>query len=116
MKISKDQISESNKSSLGQHSENFDFLANKLDKQGHNVSNIVSRLGDFQVGIPSWALGAGGTRFGRFGFYGEPSNLELKIDDIRVLHSLTQTAVAVSLHNPRDIPSDYNAIKEKADA
>ena len=40
--------------------------------------------------------------------------LEQKIEDIGILHSLTQTAGAVSLHIPWDIPSDYAAIKEKA--
>ena len=116
MIISKDQIQDSNKNGLDEHSENFDFLGNKLTKKGHDVSKIVSKLSEFQVAIPSWALGAGGTRFGRFSFYGEPSNLEQKIEDVGVLHALTQTAGAVSLHIPWDIPSDYNAIREKADA
>ncbi len=116
MKISKEQISESNQSGLENHKDNFDFLANKLTKQGKDVNAIVSKLAEFQVAIPSWALGAGGTRFGRFSFYGEPSSLEQKIEDIGVLHSLTQTAGAVSLHIPWDIPSDYAAIKEQADA
>jgi len=116
MKIQKEQILDFNKSGLSNHKENFDFLANKLSKQGADVDSIVSKLADFQVAIPSWALGAGGTRFGRFSFYGEPSNLEQKIEDVGILHSLTQTAGAVSLHIPWDIPSDYNAIKEKANA
>ncbi len=116
MKIQKEQILDFNKSGLENHSENFDFLANKLTKQGADVNAIVSKLAAFQVAIPSWALGAGGTRFGRFSFYGEPSNLEQKIEDVGVLHSLTQTAGAVSLHIPWDIPSDYAAIKEKANA
>jgi len=116
MKIQKEQILDYNKNDLASHIEGYDFLSNKLNKQGHDVQNIISRLADFQVAIPSWALGAGGTRFGRFSFYGEPSNLEQKIEDIGVLHSLTQTAGAISLHIPWDIPSDYKAIKEKADA
>ncbi|WP_282122081.1 sugar isomerase [Algibacter mikhailovii] len=116
MNIQKEQVLESNKKSLKSHEEHYDFLADKLAKDGHDVSGIVSKLAEFQVAIPSWALGAGGTRFGRFSFYGEPSSLEQKIEDIGVLHSLTQTAGAVSLHIPWDIPSDYNAIKEKADA
>ncbi|NRD23027.1 sugar isomerase [Winogradskyella litoriviva] len=116
MKIQKEQITDFNKNGLQNHNENFDFLAQNLAKNGHNVTDIVSKLSEFQVAIPSWALGAGGTRFGRFGFYGEPSSLEQKIEDVGVLHSLTQTAGAVSLHIPWDIPSDYKAIKEKADA
>lgn len=116
MKINQPQISDYNQKSLKDHNENFDFLSNKLTKQGKDVNSIVAKLSEFQVAIPSWALGAGGTRFGRFSFYGEPSNLEQKIEDIGILHSLTQTAGAVSLHIPWDIPSDYAAIKEKADA
>ena len=116
MNISKDQLSDVNGKGLSAHNENYDFLANKLTNQGKDVTAIVSKLSEFQVAIPSWALGAGGTRFGRFSFYGEPSNLEQKIDDIGIIHSLTQTAGAVSLHIPWDIPSDYNAIKEKAAA
>lgn len=116
MNISKEKISDFNKIEFKTHEESFDFLTNKLTQQGHNTTRIVSKLSEFQVAIPSWALGAGGTRFGRFSFFGEPSNLEQKIEDIGVLHSLTQTAGAVSLHIPWDVPSDYAAIKEKAAA
>jgi len=115
MKIQKEQISDYNQKGLESHNESFDFLANKLTKQGYDVGNIISKLADFQVAIPSWALGAGGTRFGRFSFFGEPSSLEQKLEDVGVLHALTQTAGAVSLHIPWDIPSDYAAIKEQAD-
>ena len=114
MRVSKEQIFDFNKNGLEGHNDSFDFLANQLSKQGHNVTDIVSKLSEFQVAIPSWALGAGGTRFGRFSHFGEPSNLEQKIEDVGVLHSLTQTAGAVSLHIPWDVPSDYNAVGELA--
>ena len=116
MKINQPEISDYNQKAVKEHNENFDFLSNKLTNQGKDVKNILTRLAEFQVAIPSWALGAGGTRFGRFSFYGEPSNLEQKIEDVGILHSLTQTAGAVSLHIPWDIPSDYEAIKQKAEA
>ena len=116
MKIPKEKIQDFNKNELVSHQENFDFLAIKLSKNGYNVDSIVSKLADFQVAIPSWALGAGGTRFGRFSFFGEPSNLEQKIEDVGLIHSLTQTAGAVSLHIPWDVPSDYKAIKELANS
>jgi len=114
MKIQKEQLIDTNKVSIDSHKENFDFLANKLEKNGYNVSTIISKLAEFQVAIPSWALGAGGTRFGRFSYYGEPSNLEQKIEDVGLIHSLTQTAGAVSLHIPWDVPEDYKAIGELA--
>jgi L-rhamnose isomerase/sugar isomerase len=116
MKIQKEQILDYNTKGLQNHNENFDFLTNKLSKNGHKVEEIISKLSEFQVAIPSWALGAGGTRFGRFSFYGEPSTLEQKLEDVGVLHALTKTAGAVSLHIPWDIPQDYAAVKQQADA
>jgi L-rhamnose isomerase/sugar isomerase len=116
MKIKKEQLVDFNKSGIHSHKDNYDFLANQLSNRGHNIETIVSKLSEFQVAIPSWALGAGGTRFGRFSFYGEPSTLEQKLEDVGVLHALTQTAGAVSLHIPWDIPQDYAAVKQQADA
>jgi len=114
MKINKEQIHDSNLIGITSHQENFDFLANRLTKNGYDVTSLVSKLSEFQVAIPSWALGAGGTRFGRFSQFGEPSNLTQKIEDVGLIHSLTQTAGAVSLHIPWDVPEDYKAIKEVA--
>ncbi|SFF89642.1 L-rhamnose isomerase / sugar isomerase [Salegentibacter agarivorans] len=114
MKITTDRISEFNKSNHSSYKTELDFLKNKFVKKGIDAEEIISKVADFQVAIPSWALGAGGTRFGRFSYGGEPSSLEQKLDDIGVLHALTQSAGAVSLHIPWDIPKDVNAIKEKA--
>ena len=114
MKIEQNHIQDVNTKDLKSHQEHFDFLSNSLTKKGVNVNAIVKKLQDFQVAIPSWALGAGGTRFGRFSFFCEPSNLEQKIQDIGLIHALTQTAGAVSLHIPWDIPQDYKAVKELA--
>ncbi|WP_242155547.1 sugar isomerase [Aestuariivivens sediminis] len=116
MKLQKDQIADFNKRSINYHNDNFDFLGNNLRKKGYDVDQIIAKLTDFQVAIPSWALGAGGTRFGRFSYFGEPTSLEQKVEDVGILHKLTQTAGAVSLHIPWDIPSDYKAIKQKAEA
>ncbi|GAA3654743.1 sugar isomerase [Flavivirga jejuensis] len=116
MKIKQHSILDLNNKSLESHQERFDFLSNSLVKKEVNIDNIISKVKDFQVAIPSWALGAGGTRFGRFSYYGEPSNLEQKIQDVGILHALTQTAGAISLHIPWDIPEDYKAIKELANS
>ncbi|MCC4211530.1 sugar isomerase [Leeuwenhoekiella parthenopeia] len=114
MKIQKQQLEDLNKKGLENHTSHFDFLAQSLSKSGVKVDSVIGKLADFQVAIPSWALGAGGTRFGRFSFSGEPASLDQKIEDIGLIHSLTQTAGAVSLHIPWDVPNDYNAIKELA--
>ncbi|WP_117881591.1 sugar isomerase [Aureibaculum luteum] len=114
MKITENQIAHVNKVSLSVHKTSYDYISNTLSEKGHNVKGIIDKLANFQVAIPSWALGAGGTRFGRFSFYGEPSNLEQKLEDVGLLHALTQTAGAISLHIPWDVPEDYSAIKELA--
>ncbi|MCP4978474.1 MAG: sugar isomerase [Maribacter sp.] len=116
MKIDKNQIQDCNQKRIDEHSNNFDFLSNALSRKGYDVETILKKISDFQVAIPSWALGAGGTRFGRFSFYGEPSNLEQKIEDVGLIHSLTKTAGAISLHIPWDVPKDYSAIKQLANA
>lgn len=114
MKINKQKLEDENKKDINSHNESFDFLAQRLTQKGFDVNGLVKKLADFQVAIPSWALGAGGTRFGSFGFYGEPSNLDQKIDDVGILHALTQTAGAISLHIPWDVPEDYEATKQLA--
>ncbi len=114
MNIDKERIRTENQKNDATHKKSYDFLSNILADRGIDVATVVEKLGKFQVAIPSWALGAGGTRFGRFGFYGEPASLEQKIADVGLLHALTQTAGAISLHIPWDVPQDYAAIKELA--
>lgn len=114
MKIQQDEINEINKRTLEDQSNEFYFLANRLNDRGIDVDQISKALAEFQVAIPSWALGAGGTRFGRYSYHGEPSSLEEKIEDVGLLHALTQTAGSISLHIPWDVPEDYKAIKELA--
>ncbi|MCL4113832.1 UNVERIFIED_CONTAM: hypothetical protein GTU68_041394 [Idotea baltica] len=92
----------------------FEVLANQLVAKGVDAESVVGKIIDFQVAIPSWALGAGGTRFGRFSIGGEPSSLEEKLRDIGVIHALTGSAGAVSLHIPWDVPEDTDAIIEVA--
>ncbi|PZX57063.1 L-rhamnose isomerase/sugar isomerase [Algoriphagus ratkowskyi] len=114
MKLTLDQINDHNNSQSAEHSINFDFLAESLDKKGNNVEELISKLQALQIAIPSWALGTGGTRFGRFSGGGEPATLVQKIQDVGILHALNQSSNAVSLHIPWDIPGDYQAIKESA--
>ncbi|MEC5174950.1 sugar isomerase [Chryseobacterium nepalense] len=114
MIINKDNIEQNNKNEVENFNSDFAYLSDKLTKSGANVSEIVKKIAEFQVAIPSWALGAGGTRFGRFSYGGEPATLEQKLDDVGLIHALTHSAGAVSLHIPWDIPGDIKAIKEKA--
>ncbi|WP_290799295.1 TIM barrel protein [Flavihumibacter sp. UBA7668] len=79
-----------------------------------DVEEVISLIAAFQVAIPSWALGTGGTRFGRFSGGGEPRNLEEKMEDIALLNQLNRASGAISLHIPWDIPTNPSAIKALA--
>ena len=110
MHISKQTIGEHNADLSTAHSRRFARLKEDLPQ----IEGILQKLVDFQIAIPSWALGTGGTRFGRFSGGGEPTSLEHKIEDIGLLHALNQSSGAISLHIPWDIPKDGAAIKALA--
>src|ERR1017187_7119840 len=110
MQVEKNKIDSHNRSLLKEHQRKFDFIAADIE----NKESIIKKLIDFQIAIPSWALGTGGTRFGRFPDGGEPRSLEEKIEDVGLLHSLNRSSGAISLHIPWDIPEDTVAIKELA--
>jgi len=116
MRITIDQLQDFNKTLIQDHHQQFQFLQGQLEKKGINTDKVIQQLQQFRVAIPSWALGAGGTRFGRFSFGGEPATLEQKIEDVGLIHALTQSAGAISLHIPWDIPKDPVAIKEFANS
>ncbi|HEX5026568.1 MAG TPA: sugar isomerase [Agriterribacter sp.] len=110
MLIEKSNINKHNETLLKKHRRNFDFISADFKQ----TEDILRKLMDFQVAIPSWALGTGGTRFGRFPGGGEPRNLEEKIEDIGLLHALNQSSGAISLHIPWDIPENPSHIKALA--
>lgn len=95
------------------HSTFFDATASMLAAQGIDVNNIIHQVQRLQVAIPSWALGTGGTRFGRFAGGGEPRNLEEKIEDVGLIRSLSGATNSISLHIPWDIPKDVDAIQKE---
>jgi L-rhamnose isomerase/sugar isomerase len=110
MLIESNKISSHNDDYLKSHNNKLVFTASEIGES----ESIIQKLIDFQIAIPSWALGTGGTRFGRFPGGGEPRSLEEKIEDVGLLHALNNSSGAISLHIPWDIPTDYKAIKSLA--
>src|SRR5436190_12343306 len=51
---------------LRNHERDYDALAERLARRGQRAETVVDAVGRFAVAVPSWALGTGGTRFGRF--------------------------------------------------
>ncbi len=112
MKLQKEEIEGHNSKLVSSHERKLKQLSNEIS----NTQKVIRRLIDFQIAIPSWALGTGGTRFGRFPGGGEPRSLEEKIEDVGLLHQLNRSSGAISLHIPWDIPSNYKQIKALAAA
>src|ERR1041385_5981708 len=88
MQIGKRKIEEYNQPLLKAHQRKFDFISSGIK----DIEEVLKKLVEFQVAVPSWALGTGGTRFGRFSIGGEPRNLEEKIEDIGLLPALHHTS------------------------
>ena len=110
MYLQKSEINAHNEAQLAQHKKRLSFLTSEIEGE----RAIIKKLMDFQIAIPSWALGTGGTRFGRFTGGGEPRTLEEKIEDVGLLHALNQSSGAISLHIPWDIPENSVAIRALA--
>jgi L-rhamnose isomerase/sugar isomerase len=110
MGVEKYIIEAHNQEFIQKHRHSFQFAAAAVK----NIDTVLQKLKDFQVAIPSWALGTGGTRFGRFSGGGEPRSLEEKIEDVGLLHQLNQSSGAISLHIPWDTAQNVNSIKSLA--
>ena len=110
MQVQKQHIDSLNSDLAASHTKKLAYTFSEIE----NAEAIIQQLVNFQIAIPSWALGTGGTRFGRFPGGGEPRSLEEKIEDVGLLHALNQSSGAISLHIPWDIPTDANAIKTLA--
>ncbi len=114
MRITGDRIASHNEKHIKAHKTTWNVLNDQLKQKGINTDELVKRLQEFQIAIPSWALGTGATRFGRFPIGGAPQNLEQKMYDIGLLHALNRSGGAISLHIPWDIPKDIEAIRSLA--
>ena len=110
MRIEKKDIAAHNEKLFSKHQQSFVFARNTIV----NVEQIIEHLTEFNIAIPSWALGTGGTRFGRFSGPGEPGTLEQKMEDIGLLHAVNTCSGAISLHIPWDIPENPTAIQQLA--
>ena len=115
--LSPQQVHDLNAPFVADHEFQFAHLTEQLSRRGAaSAAGIVGQLRQFQVAIPSWALGTGGTRFGRFPGGGEPRTLEEKIADVALLHQLNGSSGAISLHIPWDIPADAVAVRQQLTA
>lgn len=112
--IDQNRIYDDNKRLESAHQADLNYLASKLNRSGIDIQSIINQAADFDVAIPSWALGTGGTRFGRFPGAGEPRDIFEKMQDVALLHQMTGACSKVSLHIPWDEPKDPKALRDHA--
>src|SRR6478735_4961873 len=116
MRITRDQLVELEADRLPAHEEELERTAASLARANIDVERVIDEVARFTVAAPSWAVGTGGTRFGRFPIGGEPRTTEEKIDDVAALNALTGANRTVSLHVPWDNPADPAALRGHAEA
>lgn len=112
--IAEPHIDEQNAQCEEGHRRDLDHLAEQLGRRRTPVEDVLDKVASFEVAVPSWALGTGGTRFGRFPGPGEPRDIYEKMEDIAVIHQLTGATPRVSLHIPWDEPDDPAALRQHA--
>ena len=110
-----ESISENNQSIKSSLDFDFEYLENKLNMDHVDIRLILDQVKKFQVAVPTWGVGTGGTRFARFPGMGEPQNIYDKIEDCAVINDLIGFTNKVSPHFPWDNVDDFSELKEFAD-
>lgn len=96
--------------------EDFEHLGLQLARRNIDAEALVARAAAFRVAVPSWGVGAGGTRFGRFGFPGEPRNIQEKLEDCEAVFKLVRVTPGISLHIPWDKPEHPAQLRALAES
>lgn len=80
----------------------YELAAETLSRRGADIGALVEQAGLLQIELPSWGMGRGGTRFGRYPEGEEARTVEEKIEDCALVHALTGATPAVATHFPWD--------------
>jgi L-rhamnose isomerase/sugar isomerase len=109
-------IAQQNEKTRSWVEEDYEHLARKLRRRNLDIEELVAKAEKFNVAVPSWGVGTGGTRFARFPGDGEPRGIFEKLEDCATIFKLVRSTPAVSLHIPWDKPEDPSALREFAAA
>jgi L-rhamnose isomerase/sugar isomerase len=92
----------------------FDALGEKLSRDNIDIETITEAAIKFQIAVPSWGTGTGGTRFARFPGQGEPRNIFEKVEDCAIINELSGCTDSISPHFPWDTVDDFSELKQRA--
>src|SRR5215831_2811953 len=111
-----EQVVRENLKSFEALEDDYDHLQRQLARRGIDIEALTKKATDFQVSVPSWGVGTGGTRFARFPGPGEPRNIFEKVEDCEVIFRLTRSTPGISLHIPWDKPDSAAELRSFAQA
>ena len=112
--IEQDYIHDANALLLPAVQKDYDILAEQLHRRGIAIDAVTEQVRNFAVALPSWGVGTGGTRFGRFPGKGEPRDVFEKFADCAVIHRLMRVTPTVATHIPWDRTEDARALRDFA--
>ena len=78
-------VAKDNDRLMAAHLADYAALAARLARENIDIEDIVAKVMALEVGLPSWGMVSGGTRFARFPLPGEPTDVFEKLDDAAVL-------------------------------
>ncbi|NIB43418.1 L-rhamnose catabolism isomerase [Pseudomaricurvus alkylphenolicus] len=114
-RINQTLIDEHNESCLAHLREDYEHLATQLTRCDVDIETITEKAQAFEIAVPSWGVGTGGTRFARFPGEGEPRNIFEKLEDCAVINQLSRCTASVSPHFPWDTVDDFTELKAFSD-
>lgn len=114
--IPKESVDKKNSKLTSALNKDYGALKKILSRRKIKIEDVVERVSEFKVAVPSWGLAGGGTRFGSFPAPGSPRDVFEKIDDAALINQLTRATPGVSLHIPWDKTDELGALKKHARA
>ncbi|UTF60405.1 L-rhamnose catabolism isomerase [Gilvimarinus sp. DA14] len=113
--ISPDLVAEKNDQLTPDLQKDYDALGEQLERRGLNIQALTEQAEAFDIAVPSWGTGTGGTRFARFPGIGEPRNIFEKVEDCAVINQMSGCTSEISPHFPWDAVDDFSELKAHSD-
>ena len=112
--VEKNRIVESNTKFIDNLNKDYEYFLERISRLNINENLLKKKISKFNLALPSWGVGTGGTRFGRFPGIAEPRNIFEKIEDCAVVNDLIGITSSVSPHFPWDNVKNYKKLKDHA--
>ena len=93
----------------------YEAATELLQQRGIDIGEVVRKAAALEIELPSWGMGRGGTRFGRYADGSEANTVPEKIADCALVHELTGATPSVATHFPWD-GADLRDARQTLDA